>query len=122
MSWINDAICAQIDPELWFPDNGDHRAAKRICATCPVTAECLAFALQNEVSGHRYGIYGGLDAKQRNRPDPATVAAARMRDCTECGTQFEARRYNTLTCSEPCRAAAKRRRQRTYYQQRRRAA
>lgn len=122
MTWRNDAICAQIDPELWFPDGGDYRAAKQICATCPVTAECLAFALQNETSGYRYGVYGGLTAKQRNRPDPVTAAAARIRDCTECGTQFEARHPNILTCSEPCRTAAKRRRERRYSQQRRRTA
>lgn len=62
--WATAAVCAQIDPEIFFPDGGSDTKAKRICARCPVTAECLADALgRNE----RYGVWGGLNVRERNR-------------------------------------------------------
>ena len=36
--------------------------AKAVCATCPVRADCLRFALD---AGLDYGIFGGLDAAAR---------------------------------------------------------
>ena len=59
------ALCAQTDPELFFPPKGDDGMAKRaraICAMCPITAECLAWALTHRED---YGIWGGMSPKQR---------------------------------------------------------
>ena len=55
------ALCAQVDPELWFPEVGEPaREAKAICAACPVRATCL------DVFGDLpYGVVGGQSAKQR---------------------------------------------------------
>ena len=40
------ALCAQVDPDLFFPDKGESpRPAKRVCASCEVRAECLQDAL-----------------------------------------------------------------------------
>jgi WhiB family redox-sensing transcriptional regulator len=53
-----------MDPNLFFPEaNQDHqgRAAKRICASCPVSPECLDQAL----SRHEFGVWGGQSEKQR---------------------------------------------------------
>lgn len=38
-----------------------HRAM-RFCARCPITEQCLEFALSERLTG---GIYGGLDDEQR---------------------------------------------------------
>lgn len=58
-------VCAQTDPETFFPGKGMPfvaQAAKRICSTCPVQAECLGYALEYR---EPYGIWGGLTAKER---------------------------------------------------------
>ena len=63
--WRLDALCAETDPEAFFPDKGGStREAKRVCAGCPVRAECLEFAL---ASDERFGIWGGLSERERRR-------------------------------------------------------
>ena len=63
--WALDALCAQTDPDLFFPEKGGEiRKAKRVCNACPVTAECLAYALAND---ERYGVWGGTGAVERRR-------------------------------------------------------
>lgn len=60
--WMADAVCAQTDPELFFPELGSStREAKAICAKCPVAAVCLAFAVENFESG----VWGGTSDRQR---------------------------------------------------------
>lgn len=63
--WMTDALCTQVDPELWFPEKGgDASAARRICAQCPVAAQCAELALAN---GERFGIWAGIGARQLSR-------------------------------------------------------
>ena len=64
-SWQDRALCAQTDPEAFFPEKGGStREAKRVCASCEVKAECLEYALQND---ERFGIWGGLSERERRR-------------------------------------------------------
>jgi WhiB family transcriptional regulator, redox-sensing transcriptional regulator len=61
--WRLEALCAQSDPESFFPDKGGSaRAALEVCERCPVRAECLNFALEND---ERFGIWGGTTERQR---------------------------------------------------------
>jgi WhiB family redox-sensing transcriptional regulator len=61
--WRDLALCAQTDPEAFFPDKGESpRPAKRVCARCEVRAECLQYALDH---GERFGIWGGLSERER---------------------------------------------------------
>lgn len=63
--WTIDALCSQVDPEIFFPDKGaSTRPAKRVCSACPVRAECLQFAVDHH---ERFGIYGGLSERERRR-------------------------------------------------------
>lgn len=57
-NWRDDALCRQVDPEVWFPEKGGDNgaAAKTVCAVCPVAAECLEFAV---VTWQRSGVWGG---------------------------------------------------------------
>jgi WhiB family redox-sensing transcriptional regulator len=65
LAWQTDALCAQTDPEAFFPEKGGStRDAKRICTTCEVRTECLEYALQND---ERFGIWGGLSERERRR-------------------------------------------------------
>ncbi|WP_082008132.1 WhiB family transcriptional regulator [Microbacterium mangrovi] len=65
LSWQSDALCAQTDPEAFFPEKGGStRDAKRICASCDVRDQCLEYALQND---ERFGIWGGLSERERRR-------------------------------------------------------
>jgi WhiB family redox-sensing transcriptional regulator len=64
-SWRLDALCAETDPEAFFPEKGGStREAKRVCTGCEVRAECLEFALEND---ERFGIWGGLSERERRR-------------------------------------------------------
>jgi WhiB family redox-sensing transcriptional regulator len=64
-SWQERALCAQTDPEAFFPEKGGStREAKRICASCEVRAECLEYALAHD---ERFGIWGGMSERERRR-------------------------------------------------------
>jgi WhiB family redox-sensing transcriptional regulator len=65
LSWQADALCAQTDPEAFFPEKGGStRDAKRICTGCEVKAQCLDYALKND---ERFGIWGGLSERERRK-------------------------------------------------------
>jgi WhiB family redox-sensing transcriptional regulator len=79
--WAADALCAQTDPEAFFPEKGGSvRDAKRICnghadrPPCPVREECLKAALERD---ERFGIFGGLSERERRalRRRPAQPTA-----------------------------------------------
>jgi WhiB family redox-sensing transcriptional regulator len=65
LAWQSDALCAQTDPEAFFPEKGGStRDAKKICSSCEVRAQCLEYALQND---ERFGIWGGLSERERRK-------------------------------------------------------
>lgn len=69
--WQERALCAQTDPEAFFPEKGGStREAKRICSGCEVRAECLEYALAQD---ERFGIWGGLSERERCRLRRAAV-------------------------------------------------
>lgn len=58
------ALCAQTDPDLWFPPpGGDPEPAKRICDRCPARQPCLDWALAHDVTG----VWGGTTEAERIR-------------------------------------------------------
>jgi len=63
--WQERALCAETDPEAFFPEQGGTtREAKKICTACEVRAQCLEHALVNDEKG---GIWGGLSERERRR-------------------------------------------------------
>lgn len=65
LGWQTDALCAQTDPEAFFPEKGGStRDAKKVCGACNVRAQCLEYALSND---ERFGIWGGLSERERRR-------------------------------------------------------
>jgi WhiB family redox-sensing transcriptional regulator len=65
-AWTVDALCAQVDPELFFAtDDGVYKnlhAAMSVCKSCPVASECLDDALSNS---EPHGIRGGITPRKR---------------------------------------------------------
>ncbi|MFI9244129.1 WhiB family transcriptional regulator [Streptomyces sp. NPDC053086] len=73
-AWHAEAECRREDPELFEPRGESARyeaqieQAKAICARCPVTEACLAWALQAEGDvgiTDRQGIWGGTTPRER---------------------------------------------------------
>jgi WhiB family redox-sensing transcriptional regulator len=65
LGWQERALCAQTDPEAFFPEKGGStREAKRVCLTCDVRDECLEYALGHD---ERFGIWGGLSERERRK-------------------------------------------------------
>lgn len=63
--WQERALCAQTDPEAFFPEKGGStREAKKVCLSCEVRAECLEYALAHD---ERFGIWGGLSERERRK-------------------------------------------------------
>jgi len=63
--WQERGLCAQTDPEAFFPEKGGStREAKKVCLTCDVRQDCLEYALAND---ERFGIWGGLSERERRK-------------------------------------------------------
>ena len=63
-AWMKDALCAQVDAELFFPEKqgGHNREAKRTCLRCDVRTECLDYAVTHKIP---WGIWGGKSDRER---------------------------------------------------------
>jgi WhiB family transcriptional regulator, redox-sensing transcriptional regulator len=78
VSWMDRAACvsADLDHDAWHPSTAaytsDNVEAVRLCRTCPVSDECLAFAVAHNLE---HGIFGGLTGEQRK----AMRTAAKVR-------------------------------------------
>jgi WhiB family redox-sensing transcriptional regulator len=58
------ALCAQTDPEIFFPEKGGSTvAAKKVCMRCPERVDCLEDALETR---ERFGVRGGLSERERH--------------------------------------------------------
>ena len=63
--WMQDALCAETDPEAFFPPKGGSSVeAKKVCASCDVRPDCLAYAIR---TGQKAGIWGGLSERERKK-------------------------------------------------------
>jgi WhiB family redox-sensing transcriptional regulator len=66
--WRDRAACRDADPELFFPitDMGpgarQTTEAKAVCGRCPVSAQCLDYALDNALD---HGVFGGTTERER---------------------------------------------------------
>ena len=55
LAWQQHALCAQTDPEAFFPEKGGStREAKAVCQACQANDE-------------RFGIWGGMSERERRR-------------------------------------------------------
>ena len=77
--WRHDAACREATPEaaegfFAFETQDELIAvAKRVCAACPVTEQCLTWAM---ASGQDFGVWGGLTADERRERRRSTNRSA----------------------------------------------
>ena len=65
-AWRLDAACYGEPVATFFPEPSvPATAALAICRRCPVTAECLAYALDHHIA---HGVWGGRSVRQRRAP------------------------------------------------------
>ncbi|MFE9855519.1 WhiB family transcriptional regulator [Streptomyces sp. NPDC005780] len=63
--WHEEALCRQVDPELFMPEvGGSAKDAKATCMSCEVRPQCLNYAVD---AGERWGVWGGLGQKDLRR-------------------------------------------------------
>jgi len=69
--WWMRALCAEVGPEVFFPEaEGDRAAALRLCRFCPVQKECFEDLIPDEAGRTRAnltGIRAGLTPHERHR-------------------------------------------------------
>lgn len=81
MSWRPKAACRGYETDLFFPIGTTGPAleqieqAKAVCQDCPVSAECLEYALRTHQDA---GVWGGMDEDERR-----TLWRARQRRRTQ---------------------------------------
>jgi len=63
--FFDEAACKGTDTTVFFPVSETFAGgAKAICATCPVSEQCLEYAIQTRQPD---GVWGGLTAVERHR-------------------------------------------------------
>lgn len=71
LDWMDDAQCARVDTELFYPDHGQNATdAKAVCGRCYVREECLTYA---NAARETHGVWGGLTERERRNVDPDRV-------------------------------------------------
>ena len=64
-TWMTEGSCRHYPPAAFFPSDGvGVDAARKICAECPVRAECLEYALVQRID---HGVWGGSSERERRR-------------------------------------------------------
>jgi WhiB family redox-sensing transcriptional regulator len=70
--WRAQALCAQVDFELFFPEKGGTASpAKSVCQLCDVRAACLEWALATD---QRFGVWGGTTERERRKLNARAAA------------------------------------------------
>ena len=61
--WMASAACSRAGTADWFPRKGRApTTARAVCQSCPVRAECLAYAMADEDLA---GVWGGTTERER---------------------------------------------------------
>lgn len=95
--WHNDAACNGENPGMFYLNPGEnHVHALKVCAGCPVSNACLAYAIENR---EEHGVWGGTTPEDRIRMRQEAARVARStgqpvgrprklkpRECGRCKT------------------------------------
>mgnify|MGYP003574914923 CR=1 FL=1 len=110
--WRERAVCVEVDPETFFPGEGQGRhdaraqieAAKAVCRKCPVQVQCLQWAIDTH---QHHGVWGGrfltepriphrkrptCNAGHDWTPENEVYETNGQRRCLLCRREYSARR------------------------------
>jgi len=65
MKFLEQALCAETDPELFYGDGPVSDAAKAVCFTCDAFGECLRSIDLTAPKDSEFGFQAGMNVKQR---------------------------------------------------------
>jgi len=71
-AWMDDAACKGQPLQAFFYESSEaltELPGVSICKTCTVRAECLAYAVEKDIT---HGVFGGLTYFQRRNIKPPT--------------------------------------------------
>lgn len=105
--WQQDALCAQVGGDAWYPEKGESTLAARIiCLDCPIRTTCLREALDRD---ERFGVWGGYSERQRRRLKRGEAVALATRPepgepmaCAHCGEEFAPSHATARYCTKYC--------------------
>lgn len=107
MTWHDEAACIGADVNVFYAQAkgrrpADWTAARALCARCPVTAECLAEAIE-----HRdpHAFLGGLTPEERRPLMPAQPPSMRLPINHGTNGGYEAHRRRGEKPCTACRRA-----------------
>lgn len=100
------AACLDADPDVMFPDKGEHpNPAKRVCLRCPIIVDCLEHAL---TQSEGFGVWGGCTAKERTKialiggyPAPVLGSTRERETAAQCGTDSGSKAHHRRG-EKPC--------------------
>ena len=73
MEWIQQAICRQVDPDLFVGEGHSNdlrhreKRAIKVCNDCPVIVQCRAYAMGLAREAPIFGVWGGMRAADINK-------------------------------------------------------
>ena len=89
--WMDRAACRGMGPDTFYnPSPQSAAKARAICATCPVAAECLDYARNEE-----HGTWAGTNSRDRQRLRGRNQGQ-RSPIYVKCGTETGYRRHLRL--------------------------
>lgn len=92
--WMARGLCREVDPDIFFPSQGESSArAKRICVRCEVREQCAEWG-----KDENFGVWGG---RQRDR------GRSRHYEDRTCiglcgGTVFIPVAWTQIYCTQEC--------------------
>lgn len=110
MSWRNDAACRGMGVNLFFPATTDWHAyepAKAVCATCPVSDECVMENIHEQ-----HGVFGGTSPTQRRQLRERLGVRKPLPDLHGTESAYARLRCRCQDCADARRLAEELRRER----------
>ena len=105
--WMTEAACIGVDPEVFYQQAKGRRPAdwtdaRKVCASCPVRAQCLADAIE---SRDRHAFLGGLTPEERRPLLPKAPPSMRLPINHGTNGGYEAHRRRGEKPCTACRRA-----------------
>ena len=96
-NWRENARCAGVDSNLFFPERGESRAAAYlICNDCVTQVPCLEYAL----ASHEPGIYAATSDKERKLIRKTGLTAIQYVEGRQNGTITAPKRGRPISSSK----------------------